>query len=96
MTPQKCLETRLRLGWSRAELAAAATLAAPIVRLYEAGALDGFEECAAALEAALADAERAAAPRARRGRAAEGWFSGLAEAGVTWRGPEWAPLAAAG
>ena len=95
MTPQKCLETRLRLGWSRAELAAAAALAAPIVRLYEAGALDGFDDCAAALEAALADAD-CAPPRVQRGRAAEGWFSGLAEAGVTWRGPEWAPLAAAG
>jgi len=96
VTPQKCLETRLRLGWSRAELAAAAALAAPIVRLYEAGALDGFEDCAAALEAALAEAEGAAAPRARRACSGQGWFSGLAEAGVTWRGPEWAPLAAAG
>jgi hypothetical protein len=95
VTPQKCLETRLRLGWSRAELAAAASLAAPIVRLYEAGALDGFDDCAAALEAALADAEGAASPRAKRVCAGQGWFSGLAEAGVSWRGPEWTPLAAA-
>jgi ribosome-binding protein aMBF1 (putative translation factor) len=93
VTPQKCLETRLRLGWSRAELAAAAALAAPIVRLYEAGALDGFDDCAAALEAALADG---APTRVQRSRAAESWFSGLAEAGVVWRGPEWTPFAAAG
>ena len=92
MTPQKCFETRVRLGWSRADLARAATLAAPIVRLYEAGALDGFDDCAAAIETALAVGERGASPRLRA-KSREGWFSGLAETGAAWRGPKRASFA---
>jgi transcriptional regulator with XRE-family HTH domain len=57
MTPQQCLEARLRLGWSRQDLAEAAGLAAPIVRLFEAGALAGFDDCEAALAEALMAAE---------------------------------------
>lgn len=63
MTPQQCVEARLRLGWSRQDLAEAAGLAAPIVRMFEAGALAGFDDCEAALAEALMAAE--AAPERR-------------------------------
>ena len=59
MTPQQCVEARLRLGWSRQDLAEAAGLAAPIVRIFEAGALAGFDDCEAALAEALMAAEAA-------------------------------------
>ena len=63
MTPQQCVEARVRLGWSRQDLAEAAGLAAPIVRMFEAGALAGFDDCEAALAEALMAAE--AAPERR-------------------------------
>ncbi len=59
MTPQLCLAARASLGWSRQDLAAATGLAAPILRLYEAGALDGFADCEAAIADALAAGEAA-------------------------------------
>ena len=66
MTPIQCLEARARLGWSRQDLADACALATPIVRLYEAGALDGFDDCEAAIAEALYSAEAARlAPLAR-------------------------------
>lgn len=93
MTPQKCLETRLRLGWTRQDLASAASVAAPIVRLFEAGALDGFDDCADAIETALGAEEtrRAHKPPTRKSRARESWLPVLAEAGVRWNGPDWTP-----
>ena len=70
MTPIQCLEARARLGWSRQDLADACALATPIVRLYEAGALDGFDDCEAAIAEALYIAEAARlAPLARSPRA---------------------------
>ncbi len=90
MTPRQCLETRLRLGWSRADLASACSLAAPIVRLYEAGALEGFEECQEAIEAALWKAEARPPVRACKPRASWKTGAGLAEAGASWRGQPWA------
>jgi hypothetical protein len=96
MTPQQCLETRLRLGWSRKDLAAAACLATPIVRLYEAGALAGFEDCEAAIGAALSEAEaESRRSRVRVFRKREGRIGGFAETSVRWRGAEWMPLARA-
>lgn len=86
MTPQKCLETRTHLGWTREELASVTDLAAPIIRLYEAGALEGFEDCANVIAAALGERE---APRTvgdltpRRMR--PGGRGGFAEAGAGWR-----------
>ena len=59
MTPIQSLEARARLGWSRQDLADACALAAPIVRLYEADALEGFEDCEAAIAEALYIAEAA-------------------------------------
>ena len=59
MTPLKCLEARARLGWSRENLADACALATPIIRLYEAGALEGFDDCEAAIAEALYLAEAA-------------------------------------
>ena len=94
MTPQQCLEARVRLGWSRQDLADAAALAAPIVRMFEAGALDGFEDCRAAIAEALQAAEtareKAPAPAcalagAKR-RPAEGALIWLVEARRRWRG----------
>ena len=64
MTPQQCVEARVRLGWSRQNLAEAAGLAAPIVRMFEAGALAGFDDCEAAIAEAILAAE-AAAPEPR-------------------------------
>jgi hypothetical protein len=75
MTPIQCLEARARLGWSRKDLAEACALAAPIVRLYEAGALEGFQDCEAAIAEALCVAEvarlapLARAPKAKRATA---------------------------
>ena len=63
MTPQQCVEARVRLGWSRQDLAEAAGLAAPIVRMFEAGALAGFDDCEAAIAEALIAAEAAAPER---------------------------------
>ena len=62
MTPQQCVEARIRLGWSRQDLAEAAGLAAPIVRMFEAGALAGFDDCEAALAEALMAAQAAPEP----------------------------------
>ena len=59
MTPIQCLEARARLGWSRQDLADACALATPIVRLYEAGTLVGFDDCEAAIAEALYAAEAA-------------------------------------
>ena len=96
MTPQQCLETRLRLGWTREDLASACSLAAPIVRLFEAGALDDFDDCRQAIEAALAEAEARAPVRASAGARVCGKRHGaLAEAGRRWRGPQWSAVVTA-
>ncbi len=103
MTPQQCLAARARLGWSRQDLAVATGLAAPIVRLYEAGALDGFADCEAAIADALAAAEAARSrplPSARswargRRRPHEGALVWLAEARRRWQESSEAPRKAA-
>jgi transcriptional regulator with XRE-family HTH domain len=59
MTPLQCLDARARLGWSRQDLADACGLAVQIIRLYEAGALEGFDDCEAAIAEALYTAEAA-------------------------------------
>ena len=60
MTPQQCVEARVRLGWSRQNLAEAAGLAAPIVRMFEAGALAGFDDCETAIAEAITAAQASA------------------------------------
>jgi hypothetical protein len=65
MTPQQCVEARIRLGWSRQDLADAAGLAAPIVRMFEAGALAGFDDCEAVLAEAIMAAEAMAQAQER-------------------------------
>jgi len=91
MTPIHCLEARARLGWSRQDLADACALATPIIRLYEAGALEGFEDCEAAIAEALYAAEAARlaplarSPRAKRDRPrAAGAMVWLVEARNRW------------
>lgn len=101
MTPIRCLEARGRLGWSRQDLADACALATPIIRLYEAGALEGFEDCEAAIAAALYAAEAARlaplalAPKPKRPTPRHGgalvW---LVEARRRWGLSEDAPLSA--
>lgn len=96
MTPQQSLEARARLGWSRQDLATAAAVATPIVRMFELGALDGLAECESAIENALVAAEsaRARVPasaqmfekvHAKR-RPNEGALVWLVEARRRWRG----------
>ena len=101
MTPQQCLEARARLGWSRQDLAAAAAIAQPIVRMFEAGALSGFPDCEAAIEQALTAAEAARARPAAsartfeeahaRRRPAEGALVWLVETRRRWRRGEFGP-----
>jgi len=96
MTPQQCLEARARLGWSRQDLAAAACIAQPIVRMFEAGALKGFADCEAAIEQTLTAAEAARArpmapartfePAHASRRPAEGALVWLVETRRRWRG----------
>ncbi len=95
MTPQLCLESRLRLGWSREDLASACRLAPQIIRLYEAGALSGFEDCGEAIEEALLSAEverRLTRPRIYR-MARQIRAGGLAERGARWKGSNYPAFA---
>jgi hypothetical protein len=98
MTPQNCLETRLKLGWTREELAAAASLAVPIVRLYEAGALEGFDDCREAITAALAEGQdgRIVRPSRFATKARTSRRGGLAEKAPRWRAFEGGTMVAAG